>query len=76
MKIDDLMYHILKAIDESFENQNYNFDTTFNLTELGVSKHKLESIFKDLIGSHYIDIDDENTPFVTIRGFKFMEGYK
>lgn len=35
------IYQILKAIDISYENQNFNAETTLDLEKLKISQHRL-----------------------------------
>ncbi|MBP9479059.1 MAG: hypothetical protein KBF12_10600 [Sebaldella sp.] len=43
------IYQILKAIDISFENQNFDFDNTLSLEKLKISKHRLNLLLNNLI---------------------------
>ncbi len=48
------VYQILKAIDVSYENQDFNYEKTFDLEQLKISEHRLELILESLLNDEYI----------------------
>ncbi|MGL4874908.1 MAG: YjcQ family protein [Clostridium sp.] len=48
------IYQILKAIDFSYENNNFKYETTFNLEKLKISKQRLELLLENLTIDNYI----------------------
>lgn len=48
------IYQILKAIDVSYENKNFNYEITFDLKKMEISKHRLELLLENLIDDGYI----------------------
>lgn len=86
MKNRELIYMILKAIDKSFEENNYHFSTTFNLEELGVSASKLKTILEDLVeigyikGAYYEPMNGLysglHKPYLSVEGLFFLDDFK
>lgn len=48
------IFQILKAIDLSYENQNFNFETTLDLEKMKISQHRLDLLLENLINDGYI----------------------
>ena len=48
------IYQILKAIDLSYENQDFNFETTFDLKKLNISQQRLELLLENLIDDGFV----------------------
>lgn len=56
-----IIFNILKSIDDSYENNNFSFESTFDLKTLNISEKKLNLILTNLINDGYI------------QGFSFEE---
>ena len=48
------IYQILKAIDISYENQDFNAETTLDLEKLEISQHRLDLILENLSDDGYL----------------------
>jgi len=49
------VYQILKAIDISYENQDFNLEKTLNLEKLKISEHRRRLILENLLNSGYME---------------------
>lgn len=79
------IYQILKAIDLSYEENNFDYDTTLDITKLNISKRRLELILENLFNDGYIvgisvrrdasgnPIIGIGTPRLTTAGLIFLE---
>lgn len=79
------IYQVLKAIDISYEKDNFDFKTTLDITKLNISKRRLELILENLSNDGYIiDINVRRdsggnaiiaigTPRLTTAGLIFLE---
>jgi hypothetical protein len=78
------VYQILKAIDLSYENQNFDLEKTLNLARLKISKHRLDLILESLLSDGYIQgikfhkFDQgggviAGIPELTLRGMDYLE---
>lgn len=81
------IYQILKAIDVSYENNNFNFEETLNLEKLKISERRLNLILEGLINDNLIngfsienygddtipEIIEVSTPRLTIAGMDYLE---
>lgn len=79
------IFQILKAIDVSYENKNFDYEKTFDLSKLKISKHRLELLLENLIDDGYInglyvkrDISGRayitlHLPRLTSKGLLFLE---
>ncbi len=64
------IFQILKAIDVSYERQNFDYDKTFDLEKLKISKQRLELLLENLIDDGHIKglivkINSYNNPLIT-----------
>lgn len=65
------IYQILKAIDVSYENNDFDFNRTFDLKKMNISSHRLNLLLENLINDGYINglfikFDLYNNPLITI----------
>ncbi|MCF2628941.1 hypothetical protein I6E36_12720 [Fusobacterium mortiferum] len=79
------IFQILKAIDVSYEEKNFDFEKTFDLSKLKISSHRLDLLLENLINDGYIiglnvsrSIYGEasitvDTPRLTTQGLLFLE---
>ena len=78
------IYQILKAIDLSYENQDFNAETTLDLEKLEISQHRLDLILENLSNDGYLTgitvvkfIGGSgikfNNPKLTTQGILFLE---
>jgi len=80
------IYQILKAIDVSYENRNFDFETTLDLNKLGISQNRLELLIENLYNDGLIsglntsarDIKGNcrilvSLPRLTTEGMLFLE---
>ena len=79
------IFQILKAIDVSYEEKNFDFEKTFDLSKLKISSHRLDLLLENLINDGYItglnvsrSIYGEasitvNNPRLTTQGLLFLE---
>lgn len=79
------IYQVLKAIDISYEENNFNYNTTLDITKLNISKRRLELILENLFNDGYIvgisirrdvggnPIISTGTPRLTTAGLIFLE---
>lgn len=79
------IFQILKAIDVSYEERNFDFCKTFDLSKLKISEQRLELLLENLIDDGYInglslsrDISGQaylkiDTPRLTTQGLLFLE---
>ena len=49
------IYQVLKAIDVAYENNDFNFETTLDITKLNISKTRLELILENLVNDGYVN---------------------
>ena len=85
MSIYTTIYQILKSIDVSFENQNFNYETTLDINKLKISEHRLHLLLDELIEKGYIKGISVhyslsgysglsiNNPRLTLDGLDFLE---
>jgi len=87
MKIESMkaVYQILKAIDISYENEDFDYKTTFDLEKLKISEHRLNLILENLLNSRYIQglgisisasgfvSISINSPRLTLSGINYLE---
>lgn len=86
MKIDDIIYKVLKIVDDSFENDKLimDEDLELNLETLEISNKKYHIILNDLANEGYLSMVDKNLEHLnrfsyshlTIKGYKFLEKYE
>lgn len=50
-----IIYKILKAIDVSYENNNFDYEKTFSLSKLKISEQRLELLLENLVADGYIN---------------------
>lgn len=79
------IYQVLKAIDVAYENNDFNFETTLDITKLNISKTRLELILENLVNDGYVNgisirrdcsgnaIIAIGTPRLTTAGLIFLE---
>lgn len=79
------IFQILKAIDVSYEEKNFDYKKTFDLSKLNISEHRLELLLENLIDDGYINgitirrIANGQTaisihlPRLTTQGLLFLE---
>jgi ribosomal protein S8 len=79
------VYRILKAIDVSYENQDFDLDKTLNLEKLEISEHRLDLILEQLKNYGYLEgINSQrydqgglevfvNSPYLTLAGMDYLE---
>lgn len=80
------IFQILKAIDVAFEEENFDYDSTFDLSKLNISKHRLELLLENLIQDGYIKgirvhrsiygealIETFQKPSLTTSGLLYLE---
>lgn len=79
------IYQILKAIDVAYENNNFDFDTTFDLEKMKISERRLFLNLENLIEDGYIkglilipDLRNQysisiSNPRLTTTGLLFLE---
>lgn len=48
------IYQILKAIDLSYENQDFNFEKTLDISKMNISSHRLDLLLENLVNDGYI----------------------
>lgn len=48
------IFQILKAIDVSYEEKNFDFEKTFDLSKLKISSHRLDLLLENLINDGHI----------------------
>ena len=79
------IYQILKAIDVAYENNSFEFDTTFDLEKMKISERRLLLNLENLIEDGYIkglalipDLKNQysisiSNPRLTTAGLLFLE---
>lgn len=79
------VYQILKTIDLSYENRDFNYERTFNLEKLKISEHRLDLILENLLNSGYIQglgisrsasgfvSRSVSSPRLTLAGMDYLE---
>lgn len=79
------IYQILKAIDVSYENNDFDDETTFDLEKMKISKQRLDLLLENLINDGminglYLDRDlygevsmSISTPRLTNSGLIYLE---
>ncbi len=61
MSLDTTVFQILKAIDWSYENNNFIYSETLNLENLNISNQRLELLIEELGDKNYTDSSISNT---------------
>ena len=54
MSLDTTIFQILKAIDVAFENDNFDFSNTLDLSKLNISRRRLVLLLEQLKLNGYI----------------------
>ncbi|MGL4671558.1 MAG: YjcQ family protein [Cetobacterium sp.] len=83
------VYQVLKAIDDSYENNNFNFEETLSLEKLKISERRLNLILEGLVNDNFIigfsvdevcfgddgapEIIQVSAPRLTISGMDYLE---
>ena len=78
-------FQILKAIDVSYENKNFDFNETLNLEKLEINEHRLELFLENLVNDDFLmgikvsrSIGGNcslsiGLPRLTLRGMDYLE---
>ena len=81
-------FQILKAIDVSYEKQNFNLKETLNLEKLGITEHRFNLLLENLVNNDFLTglnpsrtIDGSytwsiNSPRLTSTGLDYLENFK
>lgn len=77
------IYQILKAVEISYDNDDYEFSKTFDLSKLKISEKKLHLLLQELVEEKYIKdfsitISGKSTftsgiPRLSLKGLLFLE---
>ena len=83
MSLDTTIFQILKAIDVAFENDNFDFSNTLDLSKLNISRRRLVLLLEQLKLNGYItgiliplNFNDEVTfhnDRLTLKGLDYLE---
>lgn len=83
MSYSGLIYQILKAVQVSFENNNFSFEKTFDLNKLKINEKQLNSLLLELVEENYIKdfqviFSDGKSftsgiPRLSLKGLLFLE---
>ncbi|WP_051354395.1 YjcQ family protein [Leptotrichia trevisanii] len=83
MSLDTTIFQILKAIDVAFENDNFDFSNTLDLSKLNISRRRLVLLLEQLKLNGYItgiliplNFNDEVTFHnirLTLKGLDYLE---
>ena len=83
MSLDTTIFQILKAIDVAFENDNFDFSNTLDLSKLNISRRRLVLFLEQLKLNGYItgiliplNFNDEVTFHnirLTLKGLDYLE---
>ena len=85
MSLDTTIFQILKAIDWSYENNDFIYSETLNLEKLNISNQRLELLIEELVDKNYIkglsvsrSISghvhiSKSKPRLTLDGLNFLE---
>lgn len=79
------IYQILKAIDVSYENNDFDYEKTLDLSKLRISEQRLELLLENLVADGYINgisiqrdsngvaMVSLNRPRLTTQGLLYLE---
>jgi putative uncharacterized protein FNV0885 len=83
VSLDTTIFQILKAIDVAFENDNFDFSNTLDLSKLNISRRRLVLLLEQLKLNGYItgiliplNFNDEVTFHnirLTLKGLDYLE---